>query len=127
MLSVLALAALVNWFVFFGMSVHFGGDAIGVLPSIDGFVVTSHGRKTGVSESVWLFSLIYPYCTLMLGPAILLLFGARHKILHSAAPQKRWLLIVFLCIWAAIWYGAITKDFVSSINDYKSFKTPFIR
>ncbi len=74
-LSVLALITFINRFMFFGISAHFGGDALGILPSTDGFVVTNHGHKTVVTESVWLFSLIYPYCTLMLTPAIMLLYS----------------------------------------------------
>src|SRR5205809_1588579 len=55
-LTTLALIAFVNWCVFFGVSMHFGGYALGIRPSTDGFVVKSHGHKTAVTEKVWLFS-----------------------------------------------------------------------
>ncbi len=121
-LSVLALIAFINWFVFSGISAHFGGEAIGIVPSFEGFVVTSHGSKTGVTESVWLFSLIYPYCTLMLTPAVFFLYGSRFKFLRSAPALVRWLVRAFLCVWVIGWYGFITEAFVRSVNDYQSLR-----
>ena len=118
----LALIALINWFVFFGISAHIGGDALGVRPSADGFVVNSHGNRTVVTEQVWLFSLIYPYCTLMLSPAAMLLIAVRQKALQKVATPKKWLIIGFIGLWALGWYGSITKSFALSLSDYKNFK-----
>jgi len=119
---VLAVAAFINWFVFFGVSFHFGGDAMGTLPSRDGFVLKSHGKRTAVTESVWQFSLVYPYCTLMLTPAIFFLFGARQGALSSVKPAKRWFIVIFLSLWALGWYTSITNSFIKSVKDYRSLK-----
>jgi hypothetical protein len=118
----LALIAFINWFVFVGISMHVGGDAIGVKPSADGFVVKSHGNRTKVTEQVWLFSLIYPYCTLMLSPAVVFLFAVRQKAPQKVATPMKWLVIGFIGLWAFGWYGSITKSFMRSLSDYKSFK-----
>lgn len=122
--TTLALIAFVNWLVFFGLSMHFGGDAIGIRPSIDGFVVKSHGNKTSVTEAVWLFSLIYPYCTLMLSPAVALLFAVRQKALRKVETPTKWLVIGFVCLWVFGWYGSITKSFMRSMSDYIHLKPP---
>jgi hypothetical protein len=34
-IAALGILAFINWFVFFGVSIHLGGDAMGVLPSVD--------------------------------------------------------------------------------------------
>jgi len=120
----LALIAFINWFVFFGVSMYVGGDAIGIKPSTDGFVVKSHGNRTPVTERVWLFSLVYPYCTLMLSPAIIFLFAARQKVLRKVATPMRWLIIGFVCLWAYMWCGSITKSFMRSLSDYMYVKHP---
>src|SRR5262249_25118256 len=100
----LAVIVFINWFVFFGISMHFGGDAIGIRPSTDGFVVKSHGNKTSVTEGVWLFSLIYPYCTLMLSPAAVFFFAVRQRALRNVATPMKWLIIGFLCLWGVGWF-----------------------
>src|SRR5437660_9499316 len=62
-LGTLGILTFLNWFVFFGVGMYLHGDALGTLPSRDGFVLSSHGHHTPVSESVWLFSLIYSRAT----------------------------------------------------------------
>jgi hypothetical protein len=120
--TTLVIIAFINWFVFFGISMHFGGDAIGIKPSTDGFVVKSHGRKTVVSERVWLFSLVYPYCTLMLSPAVVLLFVVRQKAHQKVKSPMRWVVIGFVCLWAFGWYGSISESFMRSWSDYRNLK-----
>jgi hypothetical protein len=122
-LATLAAITYINWFIFAGISSHFGGEALDVLPSKDGFIVTSHGHKTPVTESVWLFCLIYPYCTLMLSPAAFFLLGARLKPLGSLVPAGRWLIVAFFCLWSIGWYSGITKSFIRSLQDYRHLKS----
>src|SRR5262249_15947822 len=107
---------------FFGVSMHFGGDAIGVRPSTDGFVVKSHGNRTVVTEQVWLFCLLYPYSTLMLTPAAFFLFAVRQRVLRNAAPFSRFLMSGFVCFWGFGWFGSITSAFTRSWSDYQNFK-----
>ena len=122
--TALAAIAFINWFVFAGISTHFGGDSLGMLPSKDGFVVTSHGHRTPVVESVWVFSLLYPYGTLMLTPAIFFLYGAHQKILGNTTRAMRWCAVIFICIWVAFWYSSITASFIKSLRDYRSYRSP---
>src|SRR5262245_19323565 len=105
----LAILAFLNWFVFAGISIYIGGDAIGTLPSTDGFIVESHGQRTVVSEAVWLFSLFYSGGTLLLTPAIWPMFAARNG--SEAWKKTRWQMRLavggFLCIWALGWYSSV--------------------
>ena len=121
-LFILVLVAYVNWFALAAISGHYRGDSIGVRPSIDGFVVTSHGLRTGVTESHWVFLLIYPYCTFMLTPAIVVAFLSRQNVLQRAPVVLRRFVLGFLCIWAIGWYGFITQAFIRSVGDYTRFK-----
>mgnify|MGYP000856865324 CR=1 FL=1 len=117
LVSAIAFVAFINWFVFFGISVYLGGDSIGVTPSIDGFVVKTHGVKTAVGKEVWLFSLFYPYFTLMFTPAAMLLL-ARYKLLANRATVVKWTTTGFICLWCVLWYGSITQAFIGSLTDY---------
>ncbi|MBV9463793.1 MAG: hypothetical protein JO317_06140 [Verrucomicrobiae bacterium] len=126
-LGVLAAIAFLNWIAFFTISVHFGGDAIGVRPSVDGFVVKSHGHKTPVSEEVWVFSLIYPYVTLMASPAIVIALvstmGWTTRFREFRLGAKPWLVGFGIAIWAIAWFGSITHSFVRSWRDYESLRS----
>src|SRR6266850_6237737 len=74
-IATLGILAFVNWFMFFGVSMYLHGDALRTLPSRDGFILTSHGNHTPVSESVWLFSLLYSGATLLLTPLMMITVG----------------------------------------------------
>ena len=76
-----------NWLLFMGMSVHFGGFAVGMRPSVDGFVLENDGRRTPVSPSVWRLSLIYGGVTLMLSPPIaIVLIRTAHQAPLGGRP-----------------------------------------
>ena len=125
-LTTLALLSLVNWFVFFGVSLYSGGDAVGVLPSRDGFVVTSHGHHTAVSESAWAFSLYYSTATRLLTPLIWLLYAARmhgSKFKTAKWPTKIFISI-FLVVWVVGWYSSIGRSFYRSREDWLKLKHP---
>lgn len=123
-LVTLAVIAFINWFVFIGISICLGGNAIGSLPSQDGFILTSHGHHTTVSESTWVFSLYYSTATLLGFPTIFLLLGGKQFLRR---PRKgKWYLklfaAAFLVLWCAGWFGSIGHDFLKSRADWIHFK-----
>lgn len=125
-LTTLALLSLVNWFVYFGVSMYWGGDAAGVLPSRDGFVVKSHGHHAAVAESVWVFSLYYSTATLLLTPLIWLLYAARmhgSKFKTAKWPMKLFISI-FLVVWVIGWYSSNGRSFCHSWEDWQKLKHP---
>jgi hypothetical protein len=125
-LGALVLISFLNWFVFFGTSLYFGGDALGTLPSRDGFVVTSHGHQTVVSETVWRFSLFYSGATLLATPLIWLTFGVREfgSQLKQARRWKALLICGFLLVWIVGWYSSIGSSLSRSIHDWQKYKRP---
>jgi uncharacterized membrane protein YadS len=123
-LGTLLLLSVLNWFVFFGVSMYLGGDAVGILPSHDGFVVKSHGHHTPVSESAWVFSLIYSSATLLLTPLIWLLFAAREhgKRWKEAKWPIKLFVAGFLLVWILRWYSSIGRSFLHSLEDWQKLK-----
>jgi hypothetical protein len=123
-IGTLLIIAFVNWFVFFGISMYLGGDALGILPSKDGFVVTSHGRHTAVSESAWVFSLFYSSATLLLSPLIGFLFVAlqtRRRLRTTRWPLKLFAGL-FCLVWTVGWYWSIGSSFFRSREDWQKLK-----
>jgi hypothetical protein len=123
-LGTLFLISFLNWFVFFGVSMYFGGDALGTLPSKDGFVVTSHGHHKVVSPSVWQFSLFYSGATLLGTPLIWLAFAAR-QFAGRAKQVKRWkalLICAFIVVWVVGWNSSIGSSIRRSIEDWKMYE-----
>ena len=112
-----------NWLMFFATSMYFGGDALGTIPSQQGFVVESHGNETAVSEKVWLFSLYYPFATLTISPIILLLLFATQLHKTKSSGPARYFVILFLLLWAAGWYYSIIRKGGRSIHDYINMDT----
>lgn len=123
-LGTLLLISFLNWFVFFGISMYFGGDALGTLPSRDGFVVTSHGHHKAVSESVWQFSLFYSGATLLVTPLIWLTFAARQ--FAGQVKRVRWWKVLLICgfivVWVIGWYSSIGSSMRRSIEDWKTYE-----
>ena len=126
-LGTLALIAFINWFVFFAVSIYLGGDATGTLPSQDGFILTSHGRHTAVSESTWVFSLYYSSATLLLTPGIVSLFVA--GVLWKNRKEIKWpkwparlFLVIFFVAWSYGWYLSIGESFLHSRADWQKLK-----
>ena len=113
---ILTVITVVNWFIFFAVSIIIGGDAIGTTPSQQGFVVTSHGDETLVTEGVWLFSLYYPLMTLAITPLVFLCLVASE--LPLLKKRTRYFTLIFLIIWATGWYYALIRDSNHSILDY---------
>ena len=125
-LGTLLLISFLNWFVFFGISMYFGGDALGTLPSRDGFVVTSHGHHKAVSESVWRFSLFYSGTTLLVTPLIWLIFAAR-QFAGQVKQASRWKVLLvggFILVWVVGWYSSIGSSMRRSIVDWKQYQRP---
>lgn len=120
-LKALAAVAFVNWFVFFTVSISIGGAALGTTPSQHGFVVTSHGHETAVTERVWLFSLYYPLATLALTPIVFFLVGLTQ--LHRLKRPFRVFIALFVLVWASGWYYALIRDSSHSIRDYLNMKS----
>ena len=89
LLGVLGILAFLNGFLFFAACMWIGGDAVGVLPSKDGFIVTSHGHHRPVTEPVWTFSLFYSSATLLLTPAIMFLVATRPSLAASGEVSTR--------------------------------------
>jgi hypothetical protein len=123
-LATLAAVAFINWFVFIAISICLGGNAIGTLPSQDGFILTSHGRHTAVSEFTWVFSLYYSAATLLGFPAIFILFGGKQ---YLRRPRKgKWylklLVAAFLTVWCVGWFGGVGRDFLESRADWIHLK-----
>ena len=125
-LGTLLFLSVLNWFVSAGISIHLGGDAVGILPSRDGFVVKSHGHHTAVSESAWVFSLYYSTATLLLTPLIWLLFAARAfgRRWMEAKGLMKWFIIAFLLVWFVGWYSGIGGSFLHSLKDWQKLKHP---
>jgi hypothetical protein len=108
-----------NWLLFMGMSLHFGGFADGMRPSVDGFVLEDHGRRTPVSPSVWLFSLIYGGVTLTLTPPIaIVLIRTLIKELWAGDPVLEWAVVCIFLIWLIGWESGVGGGFVESIRDW---------
>lgn len=123
-LGTLTLLSFINWFVFAGVSLYLGGDAVGTIPPRDGFILTSHGRHTAVSESLWVFSLFYGASTLLLTPAIWLLFAVRTlggKFKAARRPMKIFIFI-FLLVWCVGWFSGIGRSMCRSIHDWQELK-----
>lgn len=102
------------------MTLWIGFDAIGTTPSTQGFVVTSHGHTTAVSEGVWRFAPYYPLATLTLSPAIMLLILASE--LHRVPRPVGIIGPIFVLIWCVGWYAAIFRDGSRWIRDYCAMK-----
>lgn len=127
-LTGLFLLSFLNWFVFFAVSMWLHGDALGTLPSRDGFIVTSHGRHAAVSEGAWLFSLYYSAATLLVTPAVWLIFGVRSFWMQRPGQKVKWsmkiFLALFLIVWFVGWYSSIGSSFLRSHADWQKMKRP---
>lgn len=123
-LGTLFVLSILNWFLFFAISMYLHGDALGTLPSRDGFVVMSHGHRTAVSQSAWVFSLFYSGATVMLTPAIWIASAAR--IFGGRWSQAKWFtrfgVPLFICIWCLAWYSSIGGSFRHSVKDWQKLK-----
>lgn len=119
--TILTVIAGVNWFVFFNLTIYLGGDAIGTTPSQQGFIVTTHGRETAVTEGVWLFSLYYPLATLTLSPFVVFLLALSQLFrLKSLRGYFFWIFVfwIFVLTFATGWYYTVIRDASHSILDY---------
>jgi hypothetical protein len=102
--------------VFAGVSLTIGGDSIGTLPSKQGFVVTSHGNETVVSERTWLFCLFYPAATLSLSPLLIVPFFATEVSFSNR--RARYFAIGLACLWYLLWFWSILSAAIDSWIDY---------
>lgn len=123
-LRALFIIAFVNWFVFFGISMHLGGDAVGVLPSKEGFVLKEHGRRTPVSESAWAFSLYYSTASLLGTPAIIIPVALWQLNIEKkkAKPHVKLLVGFFVSLWAVLWFSSIGSSFCRSYVDWQKLE-----
>jgi hypothetical protein len=119
-----------NWFVFAAFSIYWGGDAIGTLPSRDGFILTSHGHHTNVSKTVWVLNLFYGAATFLGTPAIWFSYAARYLWKHrkedvwrkGGAWYKKAGIGLFITVWCIGWFGGMGNDFLKSYTDWKNLK-----
>jgi hypothetical protein len=126
--GLLGLLAFLNWFLCAGINMYFGGDALDTLPSRDGFALISHGHYTAVSESVWLFSLIYSGASLLLTPIIVLSvvgWMSRDKLKKAKSPLK-WIISGFIFAWLVLWESHMGGSIYRSINNWSHCKRPGI-
>jgi len=103
---------------------YLGGDAIGILPSQQGFVVKSHGHFATVSESAWVFSLFYSAATLLLTPLLWFVFavkqGRRQFMKKPLLPKIG--IGLFLAIWCTVWFCGVGGSFLRSFKDWQKLK-----
>lgn len=126
----LAILSWFNWFVYMAFSLYWGGDAIGILPSQDGFILKSHGHHTTVSETVWVISLFYGAATLLGTPAIWISFFVRGFLKHrkedawrrSGAWYKKAGIGLFITVWCLGWFGGVGGNVIKSYKDWKNLK-----
>ena len=118
--------ALLNWFLFFLVTGLLGGVAIGTTPRRGDFYLTSQGRRTVVTEGVWLFSLIYSWWSLVLpvlGFWTLAPFLDRVRA-RNATPDAslrvtalRWL-VALASLFGLFWFYLVVRDGFSSLFAY---------
>lgn len=120
-LGTLFVFSFLNWFLFAAITMYLRGDALGTFPSRDGFVVTSHGHRTAVSQSAWVFSLFYSGATLMLTPAIWIASAAR--LFGGRWSHAKWFtrlgVPLFIAIWCLGWYSSVGGSFRRSVEDWQ--------
>ena len=104
------------------ISLKVGGDSIGVLPSQSGFIVTSHGHQTEVSEGLWLFSLIYPALSLLAFYSIGLLVAVKPKLLGKVPDKHRWKIRLATFCWWLLATVSLINNVVKSLTDWLSLK-----
>lgn len=129
-LLILGALSLFNWILCAIVYMVLGGDAIGVLPSQDGFVVIGHGHRSTVSEPVWLFSLFYSGATLMVTPLVwssCLIYGML-KFPEMGKKRPKWWQILLVCIfligWTIGWGWDIGSSVYDSIHDWHNLGRP---
>jgi len=115
--TAVALFLVINWFVFFNVSIYLGGDAFGTLPHKAGFVLESHGDTTKVSEGVWFFSLCYSFLTLGFTHLIVFIFLA-YNFFRDYLPLARWLIIVNCCIPGSVFLFLVARELYFSLHSY---------
>jgi hypothetical protein len=119
----LCAIAWINWFLFCGISSYLGGDALHTLPSKDGFVLTSHGRPTPVSEPVWVCNLIYTGVTLLLTPLVFLAaFASGSLRFRAGRGDSKGPLPWFVAIWLIAWEWSIGTDVYRAAADWRQLR-----
>ena len=120
-LGALIAVSLVNWLVYSGVIAHMGGDALGTLPSRSGFVVGSKEAFRPVSESAWVFSLIYSAATLLLTPPIWIAAGllAFRGHLSGARLWARRVAGGLLLVCCVGWYWNVGSAALRSVQDWQ--------
>lgn len=121
-LFILVVVVIVNFVAFAATVTWIGGDSLGTKPSVDGFVLKSHGHRTPVSESVWLFSLIHTYLTMAAMPAVMIAFCARNFWRMLMASKFRWFIVGGTLFFAVLWYRAITISAWASFWDWHGLR-----
>jgi hypothetical protein len=131
--------ACVNVFLFAAISLYLGGLAFNTLPSQDGFVllipqsdgplVNVPGWRIPVSESVWLFSLIYGHATLLLTPPITFFYSSIYLSGRTSSDQlikprgaMKWLICGLILAWCVAWYGIIGTSLYRSVSDWSQLQ-----
>jgi hypothetical protein len=113
----LLIFIILNWAVCGCTSYMVGGDAIGTMPSAQGYVVKTQGHFTTVSESVWYFSLVYPATTFLLTPlAIVLVVAALLRGVFKGRPPFFRAALLFCPIYLPLAY-TIMRDTLRSALD----------
>jgi hypothetical protein len=114
----LLICIICNWFVWGIISLCIGGDAIGTMPSAQGYLLRSNGKFRAVSKGIWVFSLSYSTATLLITPLAFVLvctalirgmFGGRAPYWKAA--------LVFSIFWYGPWAYAIIYHSFRSLFD----------
>ncbi|MCK4624858.1 MAG: hypothetical protein KAV00_06080 [Phycisphaerae bacterium] len=119
------IIASVNWFIFFVVVLTIGGDALDTQPANGRFYVEARSVQTDVSKATWVFSLFYPYVSLILLPVGALCFVPYlHRVKWEGQDEqdmrwtKRTSVVAFFLVGfiASLLLYATTRDLIRSIS-----------
>ena len=77
-----------NFFVFIGLSIYFGGDAISGTIRDGHFFLSSHGKLTEVSGMVFSYSRWHSYSVFFTHPVAILAAGIAYQLEKKLEPGR---------------------------------------
>jgi hypothetical protein len=113
-----------NWMLFFAITLYCGGFALGTRPSVDGFVLVNHGhRSPRVSESVWLFCLAYGGLTMLLSPLVMIVLFRVMRQERFAGDHLKWIILCAV-LGLMVWEWCVVSSLAESIRDWSKLRRP---
>ena len=118
---------MMNWFGDMVFSDIIGGDAIGTIPTRNGFVVQAHmrgrrGPPHPVSEKLWLFSLFYETSTWITFVALMPWFAYKEVTNNKWRGVKRVLFVGFVIIFFGVITYFFSREAYSSLHAWQALK-----